>query len=392
MNAENYPDFLRQPERLWQLNGHELRSLVIEYPYSANLRLLLAQKAKMEDWPDADALLALAATYHSDRKQLHWQMQMLPTQRPEDTPQTIEEVLELKPLRNPLPDIPELSELERMPSAAAEPRFNALVVPGASSAPPPVPPVEVEPEEELVWPVALPEEEPTERVAINWDEQLAHAMAVAGALPLSANEEVPEPELAALVVRPTVAWSDQFDTAMRTAAALPPSVEKTSGAATITPRTARFELDDTIIAGVASGVAAADGLSFAAPQTPAALAPEEVIAPLPVEVLPSYKEQFRPARLSTLSELLEAKTAPTNKPKKKKKAKRRKTKEVARRSLETDAELGSETLAQLLETQGHYERAQAMYERLRLSNPEKSGFFAARIQALQALIDRLPPA
>ncbi len=47
--------------------------------------------------------------------------------------------------------------------------------------------------------------------------------------------------------------------------------------------------------------------------------------------------------------------------------------------------LASDALAQLLVSQGHYDRAIAMYEILMLKNPQKSSFFAAQIEKLKAL-------
>jgi uncharacterized Zn finger protein len=46
-------------------------------------------------------------------------------------------------------------------------------------------------------------------------------------------------------------------------------------------------------------------------------------------------------------------------------------------------EVASETLADLLATQGYTDRAIGMYEALMRKYPEKSAFFAAKIQALQ---------
>ena len=51
-------------------------------------------------------------------------------------------------------------------------------------------------------------------------------------------------------------------------------------------------------------------------------------------------------------------------------------------SLRPDETLVSEALADLLASQGHVERAIEMYEKLRLTIPEKSVFFAQKIKAL----------
>lgn len=67
----------------------------------------------------------------------------------------------------------------------------------------------------------------------------------------------------------------------------------------------------------------------------------------------------------------------------KKKKKKSKTQLIAAESVKLSKDVATETLAQLLEKQEHYAKAIKMYERLRLENPEKSDYFATRIEALQ---------
>ena len=57
--------------------------------------------------------------------------------------------------------------------------------------------------------------------------------------------------------------------------------------------------------------------------------------------------------------------------------------EVAARSIAEDFGVASETLAALLESQGLYDKAIDMYERLCLQYPEKNSFFAAKIESLR---------
>ena len=59
-----------------------------------------------------------------------------------------------------------------------------------------------------------------------------------------------------------------------------------------------------------------------------------------------------------------------------------------KKSLRTDQSIGTETLAVILEQQGHYDRALAIYKNLLAQNPEKSSTFAPRIQKLEALIKK----
>jgi hypothetical protein len=51
--------------------------------------------------------------------------------------------------------------------------------------------------------------------------------------------------------------------------------------------------------------------------------------------------------------------------------------------LEENKEIITETLAQLFEIQGKREKAIKIYEQLSLKYPEKSRYFAAKIEAIQ---------
>ena len=59
-----------------------------------------------------------------------------------------------------------------------------------------------------------------------------------------------------------------------------------------------------------------------------------------------------------------------------------------KKSLVADASLGTETLAVILEKQGKYDKALAIYENLLARNPEKSSIFAPRIEKLESLLNR----
>lgn len=73
------------------------------------------------------------------------------------------------------------------------------------------------------------------------------------------------------------------------------------------------------------------------------------------------------------------------KPKKKKK--KGSAEQIAARSVKLSGDIASETLAQLLEKQQYYAKAIKMYRQLSLENPQKSEFFAAKIEKLKKLID-----
>ena len=58
-----------------------------------------------------------------------------------------------------------------------------------------------------------------------------------------------------------------------------------------------------------------------------------------------------------------------------------------KKSLTPDVSLGTETLAVILEKQGRYDKALAIYKNLLAHNPEKSSIFAPRIERLTTLIN-----
>ena len=62
--------------------------------------------------------------------------------------------------------------------------------------------------------------------------------------------------------------------------------------------------------------------------------------------------------------------------------------ELAKKSISPNETLQTETLALVLEKQGKYAQALAMYEKLILNNPEKSSTFAVRIDALKTLLSK----
>ena len=59
-----------------------------------------------------------------------------------------------------------------------------------------------------------------------------------------------------------------------------------------------------------------------------------------------------------------------------------------KKSLQANESLGTETLAVILEKQGNYSRALAIYRNLLARNPEKSSIFAPRIEKLESLLNR----
>jgi hypothetical protein len=120
--------------------------------------------------------------------------------------------------------------------------------------------------------------------------------------------------------------------------------------------------------------------------TPKSATPKKVAAPSdeadPVAAEPN--PQLTTEKTETSQEKAEVQEAVVEKkkPKKKKKKKNRKKQADDGDPIILSDEVYSETLAELLESQGHLAEAIAMYEKLRLKYPEKSRFFAAKITKL----------
>ena len=102
MHAEQFVELLNSPARLYRLPYAELESLVLEYPYAQNLRLLLFAKSWLEGRPDAENLLQKASLYSTDRRALYTFVQqlsilLLQSAQSPAVPRE-EDILELRPL------------------------------------------------------------------------------------------------------------------------------------------------------------------------------------------------------------------------------------------------------------------------------------------------------
>lgn len=103
------------------------------------------------------------------------------------------------------------------------------------------------------------------------------------------------------------------------------------------------------------------------------------VAPQPKSAFSSWQNRYEQLRrLASLSSF-EIPHVPVEKPK----AELPNPQEMARKSVEEKEDIATETLAELLVRQGHTQKAIAMYEKLRLIFPEKSSFFAQKIENLK---------
>ncbi len=99
MNAANFHEYLKNPSMLHQVNYQELKSLSLQYPYAANLRYLMLVKSLMENKREYDRNLTLASLSSIDRKKLRQLVMMYSVEsKAKDNYEIAEEFLELKDL------------------------------------------------------------------------------------------------------------------------------------------------------------------------------------------------------------------------------------------------------------------------------------------------------
>ncbi len=70
MTNEQFSAYLSDESHLYTIGYEELKTHVMNYPFSANLRVLLLKKSLLEKNKDTERNTAMAATYTTDRRQL----------------------------------------------------------------------------------------------------------------------------------------------------------------------------------------------------------------------------------------------------------------------------------------------------------------------------------
>ncbi len=100
MDANQLIDFFNNSEQLAQQDYQELKSLVLKYPYCANLHLLLLEKSVFEDHPDLEKNLSRAAITGIDRNTLrqkmkYWEDQVRQEKGLEDWEEGEEDMMQL---------------------------------------------------------------------------------------------------------------------------------------------------------------------------------------------------------------------------------------------------------------------------------------------------------
>lgn len=404
MNAKNFFEYIDNPSLLYQISYQELKSLVLQYPFSQNLRYLLLQKSKMENHKDFQRNLEMAATYSPDRTYLFNLLKEMESKIEEAESYSIaEEVLELKDLGKLESEIDLIEVEEKQTEELSQFAFQPE-----------------EPKESI----PAPQNDYTELNEDDGEDFLEDLLAETIPLANSASDDPYITDLETLThTIDEIAPPIEGDIAPEDEEI--PSEPTTSIEGVIEVLKVNNIIDDTLIDNLASFSEVIEGLNFdpskeedvitSTEQTkehPLEIANQEVLsdewnaeetAPEPKTTFNSWLQQLNaPIPEKRLDELMEiSKKAKERRKELQKKAKKlsslpkkakkpqsnkKKATQLAKESIQEDDEIATKTLAMILESQGHIKKALDMYQRLSLQNPEKSSSFAAKIEELKSLL------
>ena len=342
---------------LHQVSYQELKSLVLQYPYSPNLRYLLLLKSLFDQGKDFDKNQVLASLTSPDRKRLRQLVKQYSRLKELQENYTLnEDFLELK-------DLSALEDLMKGPEVK-----EAAPQTGAGVAVPPPPTVstledldeEIEAESDLGFLEGL------------LDGDSGEAADAVGEPELAAPSE-PRPETAPaapMEVDTSPTLEDLMEQASETTMEMP------------TDETAAEEImPEPEVEAVPEN---ADEPKPAAADIPLEITNEADIqpAPMPRSSFNAWLRQLNPPQAGILQTDLKDISLNSKHLHHQEEEKETSAKQIAEQSVEEDKEIASETLALLLERQKLYGKAISMYQRLQLLYPEKSSLFAAKIEEL----------
>jgi hypothetical protein len=389
MNAENFHEYLKNPSKLYQINYQELKSLVLQYPFSPNLRYLLLLKSQFENHKESDRNLVSAAIYSLDREQLHKKVQQNSRLLEiHENYSLMEDFLELKDLTT-LEDL--ASNLSSEPTQTVNPVLKSLdIEPGSSETP------HESSLNENFTKIDTPEflenlfveAEEKESIGINnlsdsKDTELEE-FEQSSALPDNADLPVIDEfrkDISASASNDEEQQSEASGQSSDTFEMQQPE-EEIKGNEDKSHLNVPILFEDESEKDVTSKGNVS--LEITNPDVKKA-AGETMPQPVPKDSFNSWLRQLSPPKVKVLSGDLREIALPstTNEDEQHDEMENDMASDLAEQSIAEDENLASETLAALFEAQGHYTKAIAMYERLSLQNPEKSSFFAAKIEKLK---------
>ena len=363
MNAENFAKLLKDPAQLHNMPYATLKRLVNEYPYCQNLRFLLLKKCAFEDHADFDRNLQLAATFSNDRSLLLKQLNI----HENDFLNTKQETQDQEIVAS---DENVEKQLELETKEAVEEKH---VVTDISVS-------ENEPEDqvlnEVVEKIEEPEEKPVE------SEQTKEIK--------ESPKYLDESELEAEIedITEEVEFVLNIDASDLKAKEPEKDYEKViSFEELINLDTSKRPKKSVLEPNLAES-------KTSSKKNTAKKKTRKNRPPMPKSSFSSWVKQFQDEEELKTNKKKKHRKSKKKKPKsellviknqKKKKQVKKKKKGVsfAENSLKENKEIVSETLANILASQGSHEKAIEMFEKLSLIIPEKSSYFADRIKKLK---------
>ncbi len=320
---------------LHQVSYQELKSLVLQYPYSPNLRYLLLLKSLFDQSKDFDKNQVLASLSSPDRKKLRQLVKQYTRLREMQENYTLsEDFLELKDL-SALEGM--MDELEAEAPVAPAKKTEAAVPPSINFT---LEDFDEEIDEEI--------EEGSDLSFLQEVEGETAVEEIAQADESAGSNELEPP----ITLEEMVATEDSAnDEAPIEIAPVPVDEEPKAAPVVNIPLEITNETDVHPV-------------------------------PMPKSSFNAWLKKFKPPEAGILGTDLKDLSL-NNKPHHPiEELEPPDAKQIAEQSVEEDGEIASETLALLLEKQRLYGKAISMYEHLKLLYPEKSSLFAAKIEEL----------
>lgn len=340
---------------LHQVSYQELKSLVLQYPYSPNLRYLLLLKSLFDKNKDFDKLQLLASLSSPDRKKLRQLVKQY---------SRLNEIQENYSLNEDFLELKDLSALESLLDEPAGTSAAATTETGFAEAIVPPPPSTHSMLEDILDDEPEPESEVNFLGGFFGENSILENLLVDEPTPgpsdsaVADNEEADLPTLEALIEDASepidnqpVAASNQESSVEDFSVKVVPEHPETPPTATEIP----LEITNE---------------------------PDTQPVPKPRSAFHSWLKQFNPPQAGLLSTDLKDISLNSRHPHPIEEDKEQSAKQIADQSVEEDEEIVSETLALLLEKQKLFGKAISMYRRLSLQYPEKSSLFAAKIEEL----------
>ncbi|MCC6723022.1 MAG: hypothetical protein IT258_00835 [Saprospiraceae bacterium] len=334
MNSENFHEYVKNPSMLHQVSYQELKSLVLQYPYSPNLRYLLLLKSLLDQSKDFDRNQILASLSSPDRKKLRNLVKQYTRMREMQENYALnEEFLELK----------DLSVLENLVEEPNPANASAPVAKAEAIVPPIGTPNEVDEEIEEESDLSF-----LQNLRIEKDDLSI----------LGEPDETPTEDAPTVSEQPT---PDAVEEAIE--------IETAAGEPDKTLEISKLDNEPTPMPAI---------------DIPLEITNEQDLQPVPKprSSFNSWLKQFNPPQAGLLKTELKDISLNNRPHQPPVPIVEEESKQIEDNSVEEDEEIASETLALLLEKQRLFSKAISMYQRLQLKYPEKSGLFAAKIEEL----------